>query len=134
VYCANSTPIVQEDVIYGVSCDSGQLQAVDLLTGERLWETFAPTTGSRPAGHGTAFLTRHQDRYFLWSETGDLILASLSRRGYEELGRVHLLEPTGEAFGRQVVWSYPAFANRCLLVRNDQEILCVSLAAGDYPQ
>jgi hypothetical protein len=31
--------------------------------------------------------------------------------------------------GRMVVWSHPAFANRCVYARNDQEIVCVSLAA-----
>jgi hypothetical protein len=27
-----------------------------------------------------------------------------------------------------VVWSHPAFANRCVFARNNQEIVCVSLA------
>jgi hypothetical protein len=27
------------------------------------------------------------------------------------------------------VWSHPAFADRCALMRNDKEIVCVSLAA-----
>jgi len=32
--------------------------------------------------------------------------------------------------GRDVVWCHPAFARRCLLVRNDEEMVCVSLAKG----
>ena len=129
VYCANNTPHIVDGVIYGVGCRNGQLRGVDMLTGKRLWESFAPTTGTRRAGHATAFLVRHDDRWFLFSETGDLILAKLSRQGYEEIDRFHVLEPTGEAFGRRVVWSHPAFANRCVFVRNDKEIVCVSLAA-----
>jgi len=35
--------------------------------------------------------------------------------------------------GRMVVWSRPAFANRCLYVRNNHEIVCVSLAAPSHP-
>lgn len=128
VYCANSTPLVVDGVIYGADCHEGSLMAVDLETGKRLWTTFAPTTGGRRAGHGTAFLVRQSDRYWIFSETGDLILARLSREGYDEIGRFHVLEPTGEAFGRSVVWSHPAFANRCAYVRNDQELVCVSLA------
>ena len=31
---------------------------------------------------------------------------------------------------RMVLWSHPAFANRCLLARNDRELVCVSLAAN----
>ena len=64
----------------------------------------------------------------LFSETGDLILARLSPTGYEELGRTHLLDPTGECFGREVVWSHPAFAGKCVFARNDRELVCVSLA------
>jgi hypothetical protein len=68
-------------------------------------------------------------RSFIFAETGDLILAKLSKEGFEEKGRMKVVEPTGECFGRAVVWSHPAFANRCVVVRNDKEIVCVSLAA-----
>jgi hypothetical protein len=68
-------------------------------------------------------------RSFLFAETGHLILARLSRVGFEELGRMQVLEPTGECFGRPVVWSHPAFAERCVVARNDKQIVCVSLAA-----
>ena len=80
------------------------------------------------ASHGTAFLVRHEDRFFLFSETGDLILAQLSPQGYQELGRFHVLDPTNECFGRAVVWSHPAFADRSLFARNDKELVCVNLA------
>jgi outer membrane protein assembly factor BamB len=130
VYCANSTPVIDGGVVYGTDCNSGGLRAVELESGERLWETFEPTTGDRRASHGTAFLVQHQDLYYLFNEKGDLIQARLSRDGYQELGRFHVLDPTNEAFGRPVVWSHPAFANRCLFARNDRELVCVSLAAG----
>jgi len=129
VYCANSTPLIVDGVIYGVDCRRGQLRGVELTTGERLWETFEPTSGGRGAGHATAFLTRNGDRWFLFNEQGDLIVAKLTRSGYEEISRTHLIEPTGEAFGRNVVWTAPAFANRCVFVRNDKELACFSLAA-----
>jgi outer membrane protein assembly factor BamB len=127
VYCANSTPIIDAGVIYGCSCRGGQLRAVELTTGKRFWETFKPTTNDRRAGHGTVMLTKNGDHYYLFNETGDLIIAQLSPKAYREVGRFHVLEPTNEAFGRKVVWSYPAFANRHLFVRNDKEIVCVSL-------
>ena len=110
-------------------CEAGSLRAVKLATGERLWETFKPTTGGeRGAPHATVFLTKNGDRYFLFSETGDLIIARLSPEKYEEISRAHLLDPTNEAFGRSVVWSHPAYANKCIFVRNDKEIVCASLA------
>jgi outer membrane protein assembly factor BamB len=130
VPCANSTPILTDGMIYGVDCQQGPLRGVKLETGERVWETYIPTTGKpgERASHGTAFLVKHQDRFFLFSETGDLILAKLSAAGYEELSRFHVLEPTQECFGRAVIWSHPAFANKCCFARNDKEIVCVSLA------
>jgi len=132
VYCANSTPILEEGMIYGCDCRSGALIGAQIKDGKRLWETFRPTTGrSRPAGHGTAFLVKHQDRFFLFSETGDLILANLSPKGYEEISRFHVLEPTNEAFGRNVVWSHPAFAEKSLFARNDKELVRVSLSVDE---
>jgi len=65
-------------------------------------------------------------RVWIFSETGDLILARLSPEKYQELGRAHLVAPTNECFGRDVVWSHPAFAGGCIFVRNDRELVCVS--------
>jgi outer membrane protein assembly factor BamB len=130
LYAANSTPFIEAGTMYGADCRPGIFRAVDLKTGKRFWETFKPTTGGdRPAGHGTAFVVKHQPsgKFFLFSETGDLIVAELSPKEYKEISRFHVLEPTGEAFGRPVVWTHPAFAERCLFVRNDKELVCVSL-------
>jgi outer membrane protein assembly factor BamB len=127
VYPVNSTPFLEDGIIYGVD-QPGQLRAVKLQTGERLWETLAPTTGRRAAPSGTAFLVKNGDRFVLMSETGHLILARLSPKAYEEISRAKILEPTGNAFGRDVVWSHPAFAHRCVFARNDKELVCVSLA------
>jgi outer membrane protein assembly factor BamB len=130
VYCANSSPFVEQGMIYGCDINSGMLMGVKLDTGQRLWETLEPTTGGARRGrYGTAFLVKHQDRFFLFNETGDLILARLSPEGYQELGRCHVLDATNNTFGRPVVWSHPAFAQRCLFARNDRELVCVDLAA-----
>jgi outer membrane protein assembly factor BamB len=129
VFCSNSTPVIDGDTIFGNDCEVGNLRAVHLQTGQRLWETFKPTTGGqRRESHGTAFITKNGNRYFLFSETGDLVIARLTPDNYEEIGRAHLLEPTNEAFGRPVVWTHPAYANKCIFVRNDKEIVCASLA------
>ena len=73
---------------------------------------------------------KNGDRFFLTNEMGDLIIARLRPSGYEEISRWHMLEPTGVGFGRAVVWSHPAFANRCIYARNDRELICVSLSAA----
>lgn len=77
---------------------------------------------------GTIFITPQADRFFLFSETGELTIARLSPEGYEEIDRTEpLLETTHDAFGRDVLWSPPAFANRAMFVRNDNELIRVSL-------
>ena len=49
LYSATCAPIIVDGVIYGATCRRGSLVAARLETGERLWETFQPTTGSRRA-------------------------------------------------------------------------------------
>ncbi|PYJ63135.1 MAG: pyrrolo-quinoline quinone, partial [Verrucomicrobia bacterium] len=71
---------------------------------------------------------KNGERYFLFNEKGDLIIARLTPEKYEEISRAHLLEATNNDPGRAVVWSHPAFANHCIYARNDKEIVCVSLA------
>jgi outer membrane protein assembly factor BamB len=121
------TPFLEGGYVYGV-CSYGQLRCLKIDTGERVWETFQATTGGEPVRWANAFLVKNADRFFLFNEKGDLIMAKLSPRGYEEISRAHVLEPTNKDCGRPVVWSHPAFANRCVYARNDKEIVCVDLA------
>jgi outer membrane protein assembly factor BamB len=127
-----STPFLKDGYIYGV-CSYGQLRCLDLKTGQRLWETLDATTPERPTRWGSAFLIPHEDRFFLFNERGELIVVNLSPGGYTEIDRMQLIEPTNWDPGRMVVWSHPAFANRSIYVRNDQEIVCFSLAAQQEP-
>lgn len=121
-----TTPVLDGGHIYG-ACSYGEFRCLTLDKGDRVWETFKPTSGES-LRWGTAFIVKQSDRYFLFSENGDLIIARLTPAGYEELSRAHLLEPTGPAQKRKVVWSHPAFAHRNAYVRNDKEIVSVSLA------
>ncbi len=122
------TPFIDGNHIYGVG-SYGQFRCIELKTGKRIWETFAPTTGGKPVRWGNAFIVRHEDRWFLFNEHGDLIIARLSPQGYEEIDRANLLKPTSNHPRRPVVWSHPAFANRSVYARNDEEVVCYSLAA-----
>lgn len=122
-----STPFIEDGHIYGV-CSYGQLRCLKVETGERVWETFAATTGGQPVRWGNAFLVKHENRFFLFNEHGELIIARLTPKGYEEVDRVRLLEPTNRDPRREVVWTHPAFGSRSVFVRNDREIIRVSLA------
>ena len=129
IFPVNSTPVVDGDLLYGVS-QQGELMAVKAATGAPLWESLkATTTNDRKTNNATAFLVRNGARWFLFNEAGNLIIAKLSPKGYEEISRFKLLEPTNTAFNRPVVWSHPAFARRCIFARNDKELVCASLAA-----
>ncbi len=121
-----ATPLIENGYIYS-PCSYGQFRCLKLATGERVWETFEPTSGkSERWGH--AFVVKQGERSFLFSEKGDLIIARLTPVKYEEISRAHLLDPVNRDPGRPVVWSHPAFANKCVYARNDREIICASLA------
>ncbi len=125
----NSSPLIVDGTIYGTDCKPGIFRAVDLMTGKRLWQATEPvSTDGRPVNSGTAFVVKGEKHYFLMSETGHLIIADLTPEGYHELSRAKILEPTADAFNRPVLWSHPAFANKCCYARNDKEIICVSLS------
>ncbi len=130
-----TTPIVEGDYIYGVD-SYGELRGLDATTGERLWVSDQMTVQRR---WGTAFMVQHGDRYFVNTDAGDLILAQFTPEGYVELDRTKLIEATSRAgYGAQrfedraVNWTHPAYANRHIITRNDNEIIRVSLAAADY--
>jgi outer membrane protein assembly factor BamB len=137
IFC---TPWVDGDYVYGV-CSYGQLRCIEANTGKRVWESMEATRGkltpaevaadSKPDESerwSQAFIVPQDDRYFLFNEHGDLIIAKLSPKGYEEIDRAHIIDPTNKLAGRLVVWTHPAFANKCVYVRNDEELVCVSLA------
>ncbi|MFN0055675.1 MAG: PQQ-binding-like beta-propeller repeat protein [Planctomycetales bacterium] len=118
------TPWVTPTHIYGV-CSYGQLRCLDSQTGKRLWETREPTGDGR---WWNAFLIPHEDRFFIHNEQGDLIIAQLSPKGYQEVSRARLVAPTREVIGRMTIWSHPAFAMQSVFARNDKEIVRVNLA------
>lgn len=126
LYSVFSTPFVENGHIYGNSAE-GRLVCIKADTGEKLWESLKPNHDKRLPS-ADLFIVKNGDRFFLQNEFGELIIAKLSPQGYEEISRAKLMQPTSTAWGRDVVWSHPAFADRCIFTRNDQELICVSLA------
>ena len=131
-----STPVVEGDSLYGVG-SYGELRGLDAIDGTRLWQSDRMNAQDRWA---TAYFVRHNDRYFVTNDDGYLIIARFSPEGYEEIDRTLLLMPTtrtqGGASGRwgdrAVLWAHPAFANQHVVVRNDVEVVRISLASDDY--
>ena len=125
-----TTPVILGDYIYGVG-SYGQLRCLNAKTGERVWESQL-AAGER-VRWASVQMVRHGDRFFINNDRGDLIIARLSPDGYHEISRTHLITPTSRPGNRRelkaVNWSHPAYANKRIYARNDQEIISASLAA-----
>jgi outer membrane protein assembly factor BamB len=128
VHALMASPVVEGDYIYGF-CNYGQLRCLKLATGDRVWESQQAIV--EQARNASGFLVRNRDRTWILNDRGELIIASLTPAGYHEISRTKLLRPTSPPGGRRefkaVLWSHPAFANRHVLVRNDEELARFSL-------
>lgn len=127
-----STPLILGDYLYGVD-SYGELRCLDNRSGERLWENLNAVLRNRWA---TIHFVRNGDRIWMFNERGQLIIARLSPGGYHEISRAQLIKPTlGQLPQREgVCWAHPAYAYRHVFARNDEEIVCASLAAPPPPR
>jgi outer membrane protein assembly factor BamB len=128
LHCIISTPLFQGDYIYGVD-SYGELRCLEAATGQRVWESLDAVPKNRWA---TIHMVQNGDRVWMFNERGELIIARLSPAGFEEISRARLIEPTTIQLNRRgqgVCWAHPAYANKHVFARNDQELVCASLAA-----
>ena len=124
-----NSPVIADGHIYG-ACSYGEFRCLELLSGQRVWESLKPVGLQRPSRWGTVFVTPHEDRFFLFSETGELAIAKLSPSGYDEICRAKVIEPNGlDMRQRPIVWSHPAYAMKSCFVRNDSEVIRIDLSA-----
>ena len=125
-----TTPFIKDGHFYGVGYVGrgiGTLRCFELDSGDMKWSK-DDWMESKPVVFATTFLVENEGRYFMFNDNGELMIAKMSPEGFEEVSRAKILEPTSVARGRKVVWSHPAFANRRIYARNDQEIVCLDLA------
>jgi outer membrane protein assembly factor BamB len=126
-----STAQVQGDCIFS-SLISGELVCMETETGKELWRTDKVTS----AGNGSSIhIVANGDHggVLLYTDGGDLIRARLHARGYHEISRAHLLDGTYAFNGHKRAWAVPAFADRHVFVRNDEELVCADLSAPQKP-
>lgn len=124
-----STPLFLGDYLYGVD-SYGELRCLKAATGERVWENLTATPKAR---WSNIHFVRNRDRTWMFNERGELLIGKLNPKGFEEISRAKLIEPTLDQLNDRggVCWSHPAFANRAIFARNDKELACASLAAGE---
>jgi outer membrane protein assembly factor BamB len=124
-----STPYLEGDYVYGVD-SYGEFRCLDALTGDRIWESLEPTPKAR---WSTVHMVKNGPRMWMFNERGELLIAKLSPQGFEEISRAKLIKPTRVQLSQRqgVCWSHPAYAYRHVFARNDEELVCASLAAGE---
>lgn len=87
-----------------------RFRAADLLSGKVLWSSDRIRPGS---------VTRVGDRLLLLLETGEMLLAAMSREKFEVVARAQILAGETRAF--------PAIANGLLFARDRDTLVCVRL-------
>lgn len=123
-----STPWFGENWIYGV-CGGGELRCLDARNGDRQWETLELFHGKGQfLAH--AFIIQQADRFWFWTDQGELAVGRLSPHGLNLICRSKILETTESTRGRDVLWCHPAFADRKAFLHNGRELVCLDLAAA----
>lgn len=127
-----TSPVVKKGHAYSIANDArgnGIFRCIELETGEPKW-TRRDWMTPKPLVFASAFIVENGDKFFMFNDIGELMIVRLSSdeaKGFDELDRAKILEPTGIARGRNVVWCQPACANGHLIVRNDKEIVSIDL-------
>ena len=85
------TPVIDGEYVYALDND-GQLRCLSAATGKLVWKTDALL--GEHAMYGTAFFVKNGDRYFINNDRGELVTARLSPKGFAEISRTKLIEPT----------------------------------------
>jgi outer membrane protein assembly factor BamB len=123
-------PVIFDGYIYGV-CSYGQFRCLNAKTGQRVWET--QTVTKEKTRQAQAFVVRNGDRLFINNDRGELIIVKPSPSGYQEISRTQLIKPTTPPNKRRELVNvnlvHPAYANKRIYIRNDEEVICASLAA-----
>jgi outer membrane protein assembly factor BamB len=105
--------VIHKDCAYGL--DDGILCCFDLATGKRLWK-------KGRLGHGQILLLAEQNQLVLSSDTGEIILVTVDREGYKELGRFQPVE------GK--TWNGPLMVGGRLFFRSNEQLAAYELKSS----
>lgn len=127
LHCCNSTPLIIGDYIYGID-SYGELRCLDLATGDRVWTDLTAVPKAR---WGNIHMVQNAGSVWMFNERGELIISELSPKGFKEISRTKIINPTKKQLKQRggVCWAHPAFANKKIYIRNDEQLICLNLAA-----
>jgi outer membrane protein assembly factor BamB len=123
IFSHTSTALLRDDLVFSAK-SSGELLCLDARTGAQVWQSTKVTDLKNGA---SIHITMNGDSALLYTDRGELIRARLTRKGYEELARARVVEPTMPFGGRKLTWSPPAYANGHVFARSGKELVCASL-------
>ena len=123
-----STPVIAGDYVYGI-CSYGQLRCLDARTGKRLWETMDLTKENArwATGHTSNTTTVISSATTAASSSSPNSRPRATRKSAEpsSSSRTSFVNRRRELSA--IHWTHPAYANRHIITRNDQELLRYSL-------
>lgn len=125
-----STPVRIGDYIYGVD-SYGEFRCIDARNGDRIWEDLSAVPKARWSTiHSVKHPVSSENRIWMFNERGELLITDLTPEGLNIISRAQLIEPTRDQLNRRggVTWAHPAFANKHVFARNDEELICANLA------
>ena len=109
-----SSPVRRGDYLYGFN--ETNLRCLDLKTGKKQWDKGGFHKGS---------LLRAGDRLLVLGERGELaVVAAAPGEQAEELASA---KPFGNASARRKCWAMPVLSDGRLLLRDEEEIICLDL-------
>jgi outer membrane protein assembly factor BamB len=112
-----SPPIYRDGLVYSLDKQYG-LTCFELATGRKLWDDGNRLTPRGRNPQANLVWLGETDRAIALNSEGELILARLTREGFQEQSRVKIIGPT---------WAHPAFAGNRVYARNDSELVAVEL-------
>ncbi len=120
------TCLMRDGLVFGAD-SYGEFRCLDAATGKRIWEDLTAVPKAR---WSTIHMVQQADRVWMFNERGELLIAKPSKDGLNIIDRCKLIEPTKQQLGQRggVCWSHPAFAEKSVFARNDQQLVRASLA------
>jgi len=125
LHCCISTPMISGDHVYGIG-SYGETRCLDLKSGERIWEDLNLVPPERWAN---VHLVRQENQTWGFNETGELLLGKFSPEGYQDQGRVRVIDPVKISPNPRngVNWAHPAFSGSYVFVRSDSKLICIQI-------